>query len=102
MSLFHLFRKATALWLGKRGEIVWRRKARVAIARAMLKKAPITILDEATGSFDTISEKYIQDSFEQLMKGRTTIVIAHRLSTVQKNGQDYRVRKRQNIGRGKA
>jgi len=71
--------------VGERGvKLSGGERQRVAIARAMLKKAPILILDEATSSLDTISEKYIQDSFEQLMSGRTTIVIAHRLSTVQK------------------
>ena len=71
--------------VGERGvKLSGGERQRVAIARAMLKKAPILILDEATSSLDTISEKYIQDSFEQLMSGRTTIVIAHRLSAVQK------------------
>lgn len=71
--------------VGERGvKLSGGERQRVAIARAMLKKAPILILDEATSSLDTISEKYIQDSFEQLMSGRTTIVVAHRLSTVQK------------------
>lgn len=71
--------------VGERGvKLSGGERQRVAIARAMLKKAPILILDEATSSLDTISEKYIQDSFEKLMSGRTTIVIAHRLSTVQK------------------
>ena len=59
-------------------------RQRVAIARAMLKDAPILMLDEATSSLDSISEHYIQDAFNELMKGKTTIVIAHRLSTIQK------------------
>ena len=50
----------------------------------MLKKAPILILDEATSSLDSMSENYIRDSFDKLMNGKTAIVIAHRLSTVQK------------------
>ena len=57
-------------------------RQRLAIARALLKDAPILILDEATSALDNESEKLVQDSLERLMKGRTTFVIAHRLSTV--------------------
>ena len=57
-------------------------KQRICIARALLKDAPILILDEATSSLDTESETLVQKALENLMKGRTTFVIAHRLSTV--------------------
>ncbi|MDY6987979.1 MAG: ABC transporter ATP-binding protein [Thermodesulfobacteriota bacterium] len=57
-------------------------KQRLCIARALLKNAPILILDEATSSLDTESEVAVQQALENLMKGRTTFVIAHRLSTV--------------------
>jgi subfamily B ATP-binding cassette protein MsbA len=59
-------------------------RQRVAIARAILKDAPILLLDEATSALDTDSERQVQAALEKLMKGRTTIVIAHRLSTVTK------------------
>ncbi|KAA0888445.1 lipid A export permease/ATP-binding protein MsbA [Pusillimonas sp. ANT_WB101] len=59
-------------------------RQRLAIARALIKNAPILILDEATSALDSESERQVQDSLERLMKGRTTLVIAHRLSTVQK------------------
>jgi len=59
-------------------------RQRLAIARALIKNAPILILDEATSALDNESERQVQASLELLMEGRTTLVIAHRLSTVQK------------------
>ena len=57
-------------------------RQRIAIARAILKNAPILILDEATSALDSKSEQYIQKSLKKLMKGKTVIAIAHRLSTL--------------------
>ncbi len=59
-------------------------RQRIAIARALLKDAPILILDEATSSLDTQSEREVQKALDELMKDRTTLVIAHRLSTIYK------------------
>jgi subfamily B ATP-binding cassette protein MsbA len=59
-------------------------KQRLSIARAVLKNPPIMILDEATSALDTESERLVQDALEKMMKNRTSVVIAHRLSTVQK------------------
>ena len=58
-------------------------RQRLAIARALYKDAPILILDEATSALDTESERAVQDALQTLMQGRTTLVIAHRLSTVE-------------------
>lgn len=71
--------------VGDRGNLLsGGEKQRISIARAFFKDAPILILDEATSSLDSVSEVEVQKGLELLMKGRTTFVIAHRLSTVQK------------------
>jgi subfamily B ATP-binding cassette protein MsbA len=69
--------------VGERGgRLSGGQRQRLAVARAILKDAPVLILDEATSALDTESEKHVQAALENLMRGRTTLVIAHRLSTV--------------------
>ena len=75
-------------------------KQRVSIARALLKNAPLLILDEATASVDTATERMIQEALERLMAGRTSFVIAHRLSTIRRADQILVLRHGQVIERG--
>jgi subfamily B ATP-binding cassette protein MsbA len=71
--------------VGEKGTLVsGGQRQRLAIARALVKNAPILVLDEATSALDTDTERQVQAAFDELMQGRTTICIAHRLSTVQK------------------
>ncbi|HTN90371.1 MAG TPA: ATP-binding cassette domain-containing protein, partial [Sorangium sp.] len=69
--------------VGERGvKLSGGQRQRIAIARVILKDAPVLILDEATSSLDSITEKAIQDTLDGVMKGKTVLVVAHRLSTV--------------------
>ena len=76
-------------------------RQRVTIARAVLKNPAILILDEATSSLDTQSERIVQDAINQLMVNRTCIVIAHRLSTVQHADEIIVMQKGKIVQRGK-
>ena len=84
--------------VGERGvRLSGGQKQRISIARIFLKNPPILILDEATSALDTVTEARIQQSFEELAKGRTTLVIAHRLSTV-KNADEIIVIDEDGVG----
>ncbi|HRE96691.1 MAG TPA: ABC transporter ATP-binding protein [Flavobacteriales bacterium] len=88
--------------VGDRGvQLSGGQRQRIAIARAVLKDPSILILDEATSSLDSESERLVQDALEKLMKGRTSFVIAHRLSTIKRADQIFVVEDGQIKERGK-
>jgi subfamily B ATP-binding cassette protein MsbA len=85
MDFIRQMPQGLATLVGERGvRLSGGQRQRLAIARALLKNAPVLVLDEATSALDSESEQHVQAALETLMRGRTTIVIAHRLSTVER------------------
>ncbi len=90
LEFINLFPEGFKTQVGERGiQLSGGQKQRVAIARALLKNPKILILDEATSNLDTASEHLVQEALQRLMKGRTTLVIAHRLATIKDADQIF-------------
>ena len=100
-SLFINTENAYQTNIGDRGmKLSGGQRQRLSIARAVLANPPILILDEATSSLDTESEKLVQDALSNIMKDRTSIVIAHRLSTIQHADEIIVLKKGEIVERG--